>query len=67
VCLDEITCGNPVMAFQIKKRINTELFIDRTAALYIGETQIRVVINEGNQPGVPARDPDPSLLLSHSK
>jgi len=32
----------------IKKRTNTELFIDRTAALYKGETQIRVGIKEGD-------------------
>jgi len=38
---------NPVMiTFPINKRINTELFIDRTAALYILETQI----NKGDQP-----------------
>jgi len=28
---------NPVMSFPIKKRINTELFIDRNAELYIQE------------------------------
>jgi len=28
---------NPVMNFSIKKRINAELFIDKKAALYIGE------------------------------
>jgi len=31
--------------FPIEKRINIELFIGRTAALYIGETQIRVAAN----------------------
>jgi len=30
----EKTCGNPAMTFPIKKRIYTELFIDRTTALY---------------------------------
>jgi len=45
------TCGNPAITFLIKKRIITELFIDRTAALYIGETRIRVVTDEGDQPG----------------
>jgi len=35
----ERECENPVMTFPIKKRINTELFIDRAAAaLYIRET-----------------------------
>jgi len=33
--------GNPVMIFPTKKRINTELFIDKTAALYKGISQIR--------------------------
>jgi len=35
------------MTCLIKKRINTELFIDRQAALYLGETQIKAVINMG--------------------
>jgi len=30
------------MTFPLKKRVNTELLTDRTEALYIGETQIRV-------------------------
>jgi len=30
-----VAIENPVMAFPIKKRINTELFIDRKATLYI--------------------------------
>jgi len=34
-----------VMTFPIKKRINTEMFIDRTAALYIRETRIRAMTN----------------------
>jgi len=33
VCWDEGSCENPVMTFPIKKRINTELFIDRMATL----------------------------------
>jgi len=37
------------MTIPIKKRINTELFIDRTAVLYIGETLIRAVTKEGDQ------------------
>jgi len=48
VCRDERTCGNTVMTFLIKKGINTETFIHRTAALYIEETRIRVVTNEGD-------------------
>jgi len=36
---------NPVMTFPIK----TELFIDRTPALYKGETRIKVETNEGDQ------------------
>jgi len=37
---------NPVMTFPIKKRINAELFIDKTAALYIikDEHLLRVVL-----------------------
>jgi len=32
-----------------EKWVNTEMFIDRTAALYIGEMRIRVVTAEGDQ------------------
>jgi len=46
----ERVCENPVMTFTIKKRFNTVLFIDRIAALYIGNTRIRVLTNEGDQP-----------------
>jgi len=35
-----------------QERIITELFIDRIAALYIGETWTRVVINGGDKPAV---------------
>jgi len=38
------------MTFPIYKRINTELFIDRTASLNRGMPQIRVEINEVDQP-----------------
>jgi len=38
------------MTFPIKKRINTELFIVRSAALYIGKTRIRVETKKGDQP-----------------
>jgi len=38
---------NKVMTFLIEKIISTELLIDRTAALFIEETCIRVVSNEG--------------------
>jgi len=34
-----ISSGKPVLAFQMKKRINNELIIGRTAAIYIGETR----------------------------
>jgi len=44
------TRANPMVTFPTKKRINTQLFIDRTATLYIGDTQIRVITNEGAQP-----------------
>jgi len=37
------------VTFPIKKRIHTELFIDRTAALCIRETQVRVGTIEGDQ------------------
>jgi len=40
---DERTCGNPLMTFQIKKRISSELFIDKMTALYVGEARIRVI------------------------
>jgi len=33
--------ANSMMTFPIKKRINTELFIDRTAVLYIMEGRIK--------------------------
>jgi len=39
---------NPVMTFPIKKRITSAPIIDRTAALYIGETQVRATTNEGD-------------------
>jgi len=49
--LNESVCENPVMTVPIKKRINTELFIERTAAFYIGETRIREVTEmTGDQP-----------------
>jgi len=38
------------MSFPMRKRINTELPVDRMAALYMGETQARMVSNEGDQP-----------------
>jgi len=45
--LGERTCfENPVT---IKKIIKTKLFIDRTAALYIGETWFRVKTDKGDQ------------------
>jgi len=50
LCWEERTCGSPVLTFPIEKRMNTKLFIDRMAPLYIGETQIRVETNEGDQP-----------------
>jgi len=43
-------CGNAVKTFPIKKRINTELFIDRMAAFYKEKTLVRVITNEGDQP-----------------
>jgi len=36
------TCENPLKTFPNKKRINTELFIDRTATVDTNETLIRV-------------------------
>jgi len=39
---------NPVMTFLIKKRINTELFIDEVAALQIQETRIINATNRWN-------------------
>jgi len=47
--------ANPVMTIPIKKRINTELFIDRTAALYIAKWSDQEC-GEGGQPlvlGIP--------------
>jgi len=46
----ERMCENPMMTFPIKKRIHTELFIDRTAALYILESWIRDTIHKGIEP-----------------
>jgi len=43
----ECLLENPEMTFPIKKRIITELFVERTAAFFIGETKIRDTINEG--------------------
>jgi len=43
------SCGYPVMTFQIMQRINTELFDDRTAALFKWEFSVRVVTNKGDQ------------------
>jgi len=37
------------MTFPMNKRIGNEQFIERTAAHFIGETQIMVVTNEGEQ------------------
>jgi len=37
---------NTSLTFPIKKRIKTELFIDRTATLYKGQAQIREKTNE---------------------
>jgi len=37
---------NPVIAFPVKKRINTELFIERMATLYILTSWIRNNINK---------------------
>jgi len=49
-CWYETSCfENPVITFLIMKRIYTETFIDRTAALSIVENRIRVVTDEGNQ------------------
>jgi len=39
---------NTVMTFAIKKRINTELFIDKTAVIYKVDGHIKC--NEGGQP-----------------
>jgi len=43
---------NIVMTLPIKKRINIGLFIDRKAALSIGQSEIRVVTKEGDQPAL---------------
>jgi len=40
---------NPVTTFPIEKRINTEMFIDRAAAFWVGKTRISVVTNKGYQ------------------
>jgi len=39
---DDRACENPGMTLPIKKRINTEQMIEKTAALFIGKTQITV-------------------------
>jgi len=43
-------CKNPVMTLPVKKRINTELFIDRTTALYILVSRIKDEINKRDEP-----------------
>jgi len=43
---------NPEMTFIIKKRINTELFIETEAALYNGEIRNRVGTEDDDQPVV---------------
>jgi len=40
---------NRIMTFPFKKRISTELFVERTAALYLGKTPVRVGTNESDQ------------------
>jgi len=51
--VDDEICVKPVMTFPIKKRINTELFIDRTPPLYKPETGLGM-IKKGSQPVKPA-------------
>jgi len=48
----ESVCESPVMVFPIKKRIHTELFIDRTAALYVGKTCWRLLVGGKSTPCV---------------
>jgi len=50
--LEDDIWSNPMMAFPIKVRINTELFINRTAALYIGQTRIRDGADQGDHRGI---------------
>jgi len=45
----ESVCENSVMTLPIKKRINDELFMDRTASLHIVETGTRVGTFEDDQ------------------
>jgi len=59
--LDESIWGNAEITFPIKKRINAELFIDRMTILFKGETQIRVVTNEGDQ-SVALADKDTKMV-----
>jgi len=42
--------ANPVMTFPIKKRINTEQFLDITVALYKVDGRIDQECGEGGQP-----------------
>jgi len=44
--------GDLVMIFPIKKIINTELFIDRLAAIYIRKTRVRVGAKKEDRPVV---------------
>jgi len=37
------------MDIPFKKRINAQLFVDKTVAFSVGESQIRVVTNEADQ------------------
>jgi len=46
VCWNERGSGNPVVTLPTKKRLNTELFNDRKAALNIREPRIRSGTNQ---------------------
>jgi len=45
----ECRCGNPLMKTPVVKIMNTELFIERTATLDIGEARIRAKTNKCDQ------------------
>jgi len=48
---EESWVANPGMTFSIEKRINTELFIDRTAALYMHRCDQRYELKRGSTIG----------------
>jgi len=56
-------CEIPGRTFLIKKKINTEQFIDRMAALFRGETQISVATDEEDQSAGTSQSDEQTYLV----